>query len=175
MHGGSIFQSSVRVDQAARGGLERLAVLDPLHMRPALALLDAARAVMPDLPHVAAFDTAFHDTLSTAAAGYALPQEWERAGAAWHGAAPIRLSRIERAMEHRACSPLFCELPRKSARRTSRQRLFGYGGSRWKIDRYDDGLHTARWAHDGDAVRRRSISDCCFLRARVWCRHGQAP
>ncbi len=76
VHGGSIFQSSIRIDEDARRRLGKLAALDPLHMRPALSLLDAARAAMPDVPHVAAFDTAFHRTLSTAASGYALPEEW---------------------------------------------------------------------------------------------------
>ena len=76
VHGASIFQSSVRVDDAVRRTLEQLAALDALHMRPALSLLDAARTCMPEVPHVAAFDTAFHRTLSADAAAYALPHEW---------------------------------------------------------------------------------------------------
>jgi len=56
--------------------LEALAALDQLHMRPALAGIDAVRAEFPGATQVAAFDTSFHATLPEAAAGYALPVEW---------------------------------------------------------------------------------------------------
>jgi acetate kinase len=76
VHGGTIFRDSIVVDDNARHELETLLTLDLLHMRPALSALDAARSVFPDALHVAAFDTAFHQTMSEAAAGYAIPNEW---------------------------------------------------------------------------------------------------
>lgn len=76
VHGGSVFRDSVVVDDEVRRELEELLSLAPLHMRPALCALDAARDVFPDVPHIAAFDTAFHRTMSEAASGYALPPEW---------------------------------------------------------------------------------------------------
>lgn len=76
VHGGSQFQDSVVVDDDVRKEFETLLALDLTHMRPALSALDAARATFPDVPHVAVFDTAFHRTMSEAAAGYALPAEW---------------------------------------------------------------------------------------------------
>jgi acetate kinase len=76
VHGGLAFEDSVVVDDAVRRELENLLTLDLLHMRPALCALDAAREAFPQALHVAAFDTAFHRTLSKAAAGYALPTEW---------------------------------------------------------------------------------------------------
>ena len=76
VHGGLVFQDSVIVDDAVRRELESLLTLDMLHMRPALCALDAARDAFPQAVHVAAFDTAFHRTMSKAAAGYALPTEW---------------------------------------------------------------------------------------------------
>jgi acetate kinase len=76
VHGGLAFQDSVVVDDDVRRELENLLTLDLLHMRPALCALDAAREAFPQALHVAAFDTAFHRTLSKAAAGYALPTEW---------------------------------------------------------------------------------------------------
>jgi acetate kinase len=76
VHGGSVFRDSVLIDDAARGELEGLLALDALHMRPALCGIDAAREAFPDAPQFAAFDTAFHRTLSEAAAGYGLPAEW---------------------------------------------------------------------------------------------------
>ncbi len=81
VHGGEKFRSAVVVDEKIRAELEELAALDELHMRPALAGLDAVSAEFPSLPQVAAFDTSFHATLPAAAAGYALPFEWsERFG-----------------------------------------------------------------------------------------------
>ena len=76
VHGGSVFRDSVVVDETVRRELEALLTLDLLHMRPALSALDAARDAFPDALHVAGFDTAFHGTLSDAACGYAIPQEW---------------------------------------------------------------------------------------------------
>lgn len=76
VHGGLTFQDSVVIDDTVRRELESLLTLDLLHMRPALCALDAARDAFPEALHVAAFDTAFHRTLSKAAAGYALPTEW---------------------------------------------------------------------------------------------------
>ena len=76
VHGGSVFRDSVLIDDDARRELDGLLALDALHMRPALCGIDAAREAFPDAPQVAAFDTAFHRTLSEAAAGYGLPSEW---------------------------------------------------------------------------------------------------
>jgi acetate kinase len=80
VHGGSKFTSSVRVDDAVRAELGDLVVLDPLHMRPAVEVLDLARRRWPGVPQVAAFDTAFHATLPEEAARYAIPREWTAEG-----------------------------------------------------------------------------------------------
>ncbi|MEJ1961430.1 MAG: acetate/propionate family kinase [Gammaproteobacteria bacterium] len=76
VHGGLMFEDSVIIDEAVRREFENLLTLDMLHMRPAMCALDAARDAFPDALQVAAFDTAFHRTMSKAAAGYALPTEW---------------------------------------------------------------------------------------------------
>jgi acetate kinase len=76
VHGGTLFRESVVVDRTVRESLERLADLDPEHMHASLAGIDAVSAAFPAVPQVAAFDTAFHATLSEAAAGYGLPFEW---------------------------------------------------------------------------------------------------
>jgi acetate kinase len=56
--------------------LEPLNELAPLHNPPALRAINACRAVLgPALPMVAAFDTAFHQTLPDYAASYALPDD----------------------------------------------------------------------------------------------------
>lgn len=76
VQGGAIFSQAVVIDATVRAQLETLAALDELHMRPALAGIDAVSAELPSLTQVAAFDTAFHHTMPDAAALYALPYEW---------------------------------------------------------------------------------------------------
>ena len=76
VHGGARFVEPVLLSREVRAELEALVALDPLHMRPALAGIDAVSSERPGVPQVAAFDTSFHARLPTAAAGYALPFEW---------------------------------------------------------------------------------------------------
>jgi acetate kinase len=76
VHGGSQFVVPVVVDDDVEQRLRLLVDLAPLHQPKSLAGLDAARKLLPDVPHVACFDTAFHATLPAAARTYALPREW---------------------------------------------------------------------------------------------------
>lgn len=76
VHGGPGLLGPVVVDDTVRAELERAAGLAPLHVPPALTALDATRRLLPDLPHVACFDTAFHAGLPAAARTYGLPLEW---------------------------------------------------------------------------------------------------
>jgi acetate kinase len=78
VHGGAEFAEPVVVDAGVERRLRELVELAPLHQPKSLAGLDAARALLPGIPHVACFDTAFHATLPAAAATYALPVEWRR-------------------------------------------------------------------------------------------------
>lgn len=84
--GGPGFTVPVVVDDAIRERLEQAAGLAPLHLPPALAVLDAARAALPGIPHVACFDSAFHEELPEAARTYAVPARWrEHFGARRYG------------------------------------------------------------------------------------------
>ncbi len=86
VHGGRDFRDSVVVDVGVLERLHAVADLAPLHDPPAIAALEAARRLIPDAPHVACFDTAFHATIPDAAAIYALPREWtERWGIRRYG------------------------------------------------------------------------------------------
>jgi acetate kinase len=76
VHGGARFHEPVPIDEDVRRELEALAELAPLHMAPALEAIDEARRAMPDVSHVAVFDTAFHATLPAEAFTYAVPQRW---------------------------------------------------------------------------------------------------
>jgi acetate kinase len=76
VHGGERFREPVRIDEHVSRALDALTDLAPLHQPKSLAALDAVSRALPDKPAVACFDTAFHATLSPAAATYALPAAW---------------------------------------------------------------------------------------------------
>ncbi len=78
VHGGTRFVEAVTLDDAAIAGIAALTALAPLHQPKSLAAIEAVRAVLPDVPHVACFDTAFHSTLPAAASTYAIPAPWRR-------------------------------------------------------------------------------------------------
>jgi acetate kinase len=76
VHGGSEFREAVLIDASVIDGISRLTDLAPLHQPRALAGIRAARRLLPELPAVACFDTAFHAGMPDAAARYALPGAW---------------------------------------------------------------------------------------------------
>ena len=78
VHGGEQFSSSIQVDDAVIAALRSFSHLAPLHNPANLAGIEAVRAVLPDLPQVAVFDTAFHQTMPPHAFRYAVPEEWYR-------------------------------------------------------------------------------------------------
>jgi acetate kinase len=76
VHGGDEFSGPVLIDPAVRQRLSALTDLAPLHQPKSLAALDAVTEVLPGVPAVACFDTAFHATIPPAAATFALPAQW---------------------------------------------------------------------------------------------------
>lgn len=78
VHGGARLTAPALIDDDVREAIADAARLAPLHNRAALEGIDAAREAFPQLPQVACFDTAFHQTLEPAAATYAIPGEWAR-------------------------------------------------------------------------------------------------
>jgi acetate kinase len=76
VHGGSRFTAAVLIDGGVQVDIEALAVLAPLHNRPALDAIEQVTTLLPGIPQVAAFDTAFHVTLPPHAYLYPLPYEW---------------------------------------------------------------------------------------------------
>jgi acetate kinase len=86
VHGGERFHGPVPIDAAVEAALRELVDLAPLHQPKSLAAMDAVAEVLPDLPAVACFDTAFHHTMGAAARTYALPAAWrERWGLRRYG------------------------------------------------------------------------------------------
>src|SRR5215472_4666035 len=76
VHGGERFTASVLVDDEVIAAIRVSSHLAPLHNPANLAGIEAVRAVRPDLPQVAVFDTAFHQTMPPHAFRYAVPEEW---------------------------------------------------------------------------------------------------
>jgi acetate kinase len=76
VHGGGEFVEPVLIDERVRRALEALIDLAPLHQPKSLQALDLVSRVLPDLPAVGCFDTAFHARMPAAASTYALPAEW---------------------------------------------------------------------------------------------------
>ncbi|GGX89017.1 acetate/propionate family kinase [Streptomyces minutiscleroticus] len=76
VHSGPGLHGHTLVDDRVRAHLDRAADLAPLHVPPALTALDAARELLPDVPHAACFDTVFHTGLPAAAREYAVPAVW---------------------------------------------------------------------------------------------------
>jgi acetate kinase len=75
VHGGPAFSQTARVTPDLLETLRGLRPFDPLHNPADVALLEATRELLPDVPAAAVFDTAFHSTLPEVAARYALPQD----------------------------------------------------------------------------------------------------
>ncbi len=76
VHGGTRYQTSVRIDATVKATISDLVALAPLHNPAALAGMAAAAALLPGVPQVAAFDTAFHSTLAPSAYLYGVPYVW---------------------------------------------------------------------------------------------------
>jgi acetate kinase len=72
VHGGKRFYEPTLVTDLVKINIEDLADLAPLHNPANLQGIEAAQKAFPDVPHVAVFDTAFHETLSPAAYTYAI-------------------------------------------------------------------------------------------------------
>ncbi|MFG2682745.1 acetate kinase [Streptomyces sp. NPDC048392] len=75
VHGGKRFTEPTVIDAAVLAEIERLIPVAPLHNPANLTGIRTARALRPDLPQVAVFDTAFHSTMPESAARYAIDVE----------------------------------------------------------------------------------------------------
>ncbi len=76
VHGGEKFVQPTLVTDAVLDGIEKMSQLAPLHNPPNLEGIRACRRLMPGIPQVAVFDTAFHATIPDYAYMYALPYDY---------------------------------------------------------------------------------------------------
>ena len=78
VHGGETFKDSVLIDESVVEAIEQAIDLAPLHNPPNLLGIKAAMKVLPNIPHVAVFDTAFHHSLPAKSYLYAIPNRLYR-------------------------------------------------------------------------------------------------
>jgi acetate kinase len=76
VHGGEDLVAPTRIDDEVIERIQAVSALAPLHNDPALTTIQSARSLIPDRPHVACFDTAFHARLPEVARRYAVPEQW---------------------------------------------------------------------------------------------------
>lgn len=76
VQGGDKFNKSVVIDEAALETFREVANLAPLHNPANIQGIEAAQKILPDVPHCAVMDTAWHQTMPKHAYLYALPYEW---------------------------------------------------------------------------------------------------
>ena len=75
-HGGLRYRGPVVIDQEVKDEIRRLIPLMPLHHPAMLAGIESCQSALPDVPHVAVFDTAFHSAIPDEAAVYGLPYDY---------------------------------------------------------------------------------------------------
>ncbi len=76
VHGGERFACSTKINEEVLRTIKALSFLAPLHNPPNIAGIEAATQLLPSVPHIAVFDTAWHQTMPEYAYLYALPYEW---------------------------------------------------------------------------------------------------
>ena len=76
VHGRDLFSGPTVVDDRVMAKLASIEDLAPLHLPPALAVLDACRERMPDLRQIVCFDTTFYLSMPARSYLYAVPREW---------------------------------------------------------------------------------------------------
>ncbi len=85
VHGGDTFLAPVLIDDEVLAKIAQLADLAPLHNPIAVTAITALRAALPEMPIVAVFDTAFHQTLPPVARHYAVPEDLHIRRFGFHG------------------------------------------------------------------------------------------
>ena len=86
LHGAEVFKDSAKVTKSVMTQLKKLVKFGPLHMPPNLGGIEACEKIFKDVPNVAVFDTAFHQTMPDCAAMYAIdPKYYKKMGIRKYG------------------------------------------------------------------------------------------
>jgi hypothetical protein len=148
VHGGPDYAAPLLVTPEAMRRLEDFIPLAPLHQPHNLAAIRAVQEVQPELPQVACFDTAFHQTQERVAQFYGLPYEYFEQGVRRYGFHGLSYEYIAAASARYRAS----RSRRAGGRRPPRQRRQHVRDARGPQRRQLDGLHRARRPADGDAA-----------------------
>ena len=152
VHGGERFTASVLVDDDVIATIRSFIPLAPLHNPANLAGIEAVAAVRPDLPQVAVFDTAFHQTMPPVAYRYAVPRSGTP-GTACGATASTASATASSAPGRRTARPAAARAA--SGHRPSRQRLQRGRGPRRRLRGHHDGPDPAGRPGHGLPLRRR--------------------
>jgi acetate kinase len=110
VHGGAVFYRPTVIDDTVIAELKGLSMLAPLHNPFALQGIEVARTMLPAVPHVAVFDTAFFHNLPAAAATYAIDRElaekWHIRRYGFHGTSHRYVSEQAAAFLDQPCEKL---------------------------------------------------------------------
>lgn len=149
VHGGTDFRNSTKITAEVICQLEKLVPLAPLHEPASLALLKIVRKSLPDVLHVACFDTTFHVGQPAVAKRFALPREFEQQGIhryGFHGLSyEIDYPEIKQNNSRIGKKKTHCGASRK------RRQFVRY--CQWKKHRYNNGVFGIRWLAYGNALR----------------------
>lgn len=85
VHGGRVFSHPEIITDAVVTKIEALIPLAPLHQPASIRLIEAARKLYPELPHIACFDTTFHHTITELERRLPLPADYDKAGIQRYG------------------------------------------------------------------------------------------
>lgn len=80
VHGGEYYSAPTLIDDEVLKNIEKVIPFAPLHNPAHILGINAARASFPNIPHVAVFDTAFHQTMPPVAYRFAIPEEYYTKG-----------------------------------------------------------------------------------------------
>ena len=99
VHGGEKFCKSALIDEEVIKAIEECIILAPLHNGPNMVGIKACREILPNVPMVAVFDTAFHQTMPDKAFIYALPYSfYQEKGIRRYGFTARRINMLPRGL-----------------------------------------------------------------------------
>jgi acetate kinase len=106
VHPGAKIQDHVRITDEILKQLEAAANFAPLHDPEAVAIIRETMQRMPDVPHVACFDTVFHETIPKEASTYAIPKAYRDQGVKRYGFHGLSCESIVRQMRRVGVLPV---------------------------------------------------------------------
>ena len=127
VHGGTLYTAPVRVDRKIQDDLESLRKLAPLHLPYGLGAMAALRKLVPDVPHIACFDTAFHAGRDDLHTRLPLPRAYHERGYRRYGFHGLNYEHVVR------------ELPLQTGRPLPRRLLAAHLGNGSSICAIHDG------------------------------------